>query len=114
MHETSLAQSIISIVKNSLPKDLSKQVTAVHLNIGILSGIEQNALLTAFDILKKQTVMKDASLIIDEIKGMAKCLDCNTQIEMNEFGKPCGNCGSYALEIVKGREMNVSYIETED
>jgi hydrogenase nickel incorporation protein HypA/HybF len=114
MHELSIAQSIVSTVENSFPEGFSKKVIAVHLSIGTLSGIEIDALTFSFDIIKKETFLKTAELDIDHIKGIAKCNDCNNQIEMNEFGIPCPSCGGFSFEIIQGKEMKVTSVEVED
>jgi hydrogenase nickel incorporation protein HypA/HybF len=114
MHELSIAQSIISTVENSLPEGFSKKVTSVQLNIGKLSGIEIDALKFAFDIIKKESLLKSAELDIEAVKGVARCTDCNNQIEMNEFGIPCPSCGGFSFEIIQGKEMKVMSVEVED
>jgi hydrogenase nickel incorporation protein HypA/HybF len=114
MHELSIAQSIISTVENSLPEGFSKNVLSVHLSIGKLSGIEIEALTFAFDIIKKESLLKDAEIDIETINGIARCNDCNNQIEMNEFGIPCPSCGGFSFEIIQGKEMKVTSVEVED
>jgi hydrogenase nickel incorporation protein HypA/HybF len=114
MHELSIAQSIISTVEHSLPEGFSKNVLSVQLSIGKLSGIEIDALKFAFDIIKKESLLKVAELDIEAIKGIARCNDCSNQIEMNEFGIPCPSCGGFSFEIVQGKEMKVTSVEIED
>ncbi len=114
MHEVSLAQSIISTVENSLPKDFSKKIVSVHLNVGVLSGIERDALAFAFSIIKNESKLNKAEIIIETINGFVTCNECNNQFEMNEFGIPCPACGSFSLHITKGKEMKVTHIEVED
>jgi hydrogenase nickel incorporation protein HypA/HybF len=114
MHEVSIAQSIISIVERSIPENNSKKVTSVYLSIGKLSGIENEALKFAFSIIKKDTILRDAEMIIETIYGKAVCNDCGNNFELSEYATPCPTCNSFSLKITEGKEMNVTHIELED
>jgi hydrogenase nickel incorporation protein HypA/HybF len=114
MHEVSIAQSVISIVEKSLPENNTKKVTLVYLSIGRLSGIEIEALKFAFSIIKKDSLLKDAEMVIETINGKAICNDCGKSFELSEYATPCPNCESFSLKIIEGKEMNVTHIELED
>lgn len=114
MHEVTLAQSVISTVENSLPKDFSKKIAYVHISIGVLSGIEKDALTFAFSIIKKDTILSNAEIVFETVNGLVICNECNFKFEMNEFGIPCPECGSYSLKILQGKEMKVTHISVDD
>ncbi len=114
MHEVSIAQSIISIVEKSVPENNTKKVTSVYLSIGRLSGIEIDALKFAFSIIKKDTILKDAEMVVETINGKAVCNDCGNNFELSEYANPCPKCSSFSLKIIQGKEMNVTHIELED
>jgi hydrogenase nickel incorporation protein HypA/HybF len=114
MHELSLAQSIIEIVEKSVPEDFNQRIVSVHLDIGQLSGIEIDALTFAFSIIRKDTLLGNADLIITRIHGLARCRECGHEFELNEYGNPCPLCQSYSLQILQGKEMKVLHISVED
>ena len=114
MHELSIAQSIIKIVESSLPNKNENKVNSVHLLIGKLSGIEIDALQFAYSVLKNNSILNCSVLKIDVKNGLAKCLTCNITFEMNKYGIPCPDCGGFAIEILKGKEMKVLKINIDD
>jgi hydrogenase nickel incorporation protein HypA/HybF len=114
MHELSIAKSVIQIIENSVESDFNKKITKVHLNIGKLSGIEIDALTFSFSIIKKNTILENAEMEINQINGMAKCRKCGINFELNSFGNPCPKCNDYAIDILQGKEMKVTQISIED
>ncbi|MFI5187519.1 MAG: hydrogenase maturation nickel metallochaperone HypA [Chitinophagales bacterium] len=106
MHELSIAQSILAIAENAAPKNKAV-VTGVSLQIGQLSGIEIEPLKFALSVIKENTILQDADLDIEIIKGEAECTICKTVFPMDHFGSSCPQCGSYFVKVLKGREMKV-------
>lgn len=107
MHELSIAQSILAIAKNAMPGNSHASVTSVGLQIGELSSIEIESLEFAFSIIKTNTVLKNAELNIEVIKGEAECNECKTIFYCCTYGSCCPHCQSYSKKIMKGREMKV-------
>jgi hydrogenase nickel incorporation protein HypA/HybF len=107
MHELSVAQSIISIAENAAPKTSNTSITSIHLQIGELSGIELEPLRFAFSVIKKDTLLENAELDIELIRGEAQCPQCKTEFKMHYYGASCPNCGNYFIHVTKGREMKV-------
>ena len=114
MHELSIAQSIIQIVEKSIPQNFNKQITHVHLQIGVLSGIEIEALEFAFQILKEKSKIPSSQLVIDKLLGEAYCNNCCFVFEVSKFGESCPNCHNFDISILKGKEMKVSRIEASE
>lgn len=107
MHELSIAQSVLSIAENAMPENNKATVTSVGLQIGELSSIEIDSLEFAFSVIKLNTILNNAELIIEVIKGEAECNECKTIFPACSFGSCCPHCQSYSKKIIKGREMRV-------
>ncbi len=107
MHELSIAHSILSIAENAAPVNSKAVVTGVRLQIGELSGIEIGSLEFAFSVIKADTLLQNAELNIQIIKGEAVCTECNTVFPVSSYGICCPQCKSYSMKIMKGREMRV-------
>jgi hydrogenase nickel incorporation protein HypA/HybF len=107
MHELSIAQSILTIAENAVPKDKKVVVTGVGIQIGELSGIEIEPLKFALSIIKEDTILEKADLNIETTEGEAECTDCKMIFPVHYFGSCCPQCGSYFLRILKGREIRV-------
>ncbi|HOK52434.1 MAG: hydrogenase maturation nickel metallochaperone HypA [Bacteroidales bacterium] len=113
MHELSLAQSILSIVQQAIPPQQHERVRTIYLQIGTLSGIEIDALTFSFDIIKESSPFALASLDIEIIEAQGKCNGCGTLFTYETYGTPCPRCGSFSIEIIRGKEMRVSGIDVD-
>jgi len=107
MHELSIARSILEIAENAAPKNEHAVITGVGLQIGELSGIEIEPLRFALSVIKEDTILEHADLNIEIVPGEAECTQCKTVFPIHHFGTCCPQCGSYFINIVKGREMKV-------
>lgn len=113
MHELSLAQSILSIIEQAVPRQQHERVKTVYLQIGTLSGIEIDALTFSFDIIKERTPFAAAVLSIEEINAQGQCNQCGTIFTLQAYGTPCPRCGSISIVIIRGKEMRVTGIDVE-
>jgi hydrogenase nickel incorporation protein HypA/HybF len=114
MHELSIAQSILSIAENAIPKNTNAVVTGVGLQIGELSAIDIETLEFAFSVIKADTLLQNAELNIEVVKGEAACTDCGTIFPLSSFGTCCPECKRYSIKILKGREMKVLSITVDE
>jgi hydrogenase nickel incorporation protein HypA/HybF len=69
MHELSIAMSIIEIVEEESERLGGAHVSAVHLKLGLLSGVAKQALLSCFDLACENTSLSDCQLVIDDATG---------------------------------------------
>ncbi len=114
MHELSIAHSILSIAENAAPKKDHTIVTGVGLQVGELSGIEIEPLQFAMSVIKENTILEKADLNIEVIEGEAECTQCKNIFPVHHFGTCCPQCGSYFINILKGREMKVLNIVVDE
>lgn len=71
MHELSIAQSILVIVRQHLPEDRNREVKSVKLKVGNLSGIVPESLQFCFQMASEGTEMQGARLEIEPVSGDA-------------------------------------------
>ena len=111
MHELTIIENILNIVKNNLKNDPS-EVKKIFITLGVLSGIEKNALLQSFAAIKKNHPFTRTKLIISENKRVIFCPTCKkqTKIQKNLILK-CRFCGKRKVDIIKGKEMTIDKIE---
>lgn len=69
MHELSLCQNILKIVKEQANEHQKKQVVRINIEIGDLSAVDFNALTFWFNVIVKGTVAENAKLDIIKVKG---------------------------------------------
>jgi hydrogenase nickel incorporation protein HypA/HybF len=113
MHELSIAQEILSIVKASLPSPDAK-VISVRLKIGHLSGILIDSLKFSFEAITSQTEFEKTKLEIIEIPIKIKCNECAKTSILNEPIFLCPECNSFNVQLLEGRELEIFEIEIED
>ncbi|BBO76311.1 hydrogenase nickel incorporation protein HypA [Desulfosarcina widdelii] len=115
MHEMGIAMEIVDIAKASIPQDMQgAKVQRVNLQVGKLSAIVSESLRFCFDLVTKDTPLEGAELSIEELPVVARCKDCNTQWTVTEAVFTCKKCQSGNIDILSGRELDITSIEIED
>lgn len=77
MHELSLCQSAVEIIQRQAEQHDVKRVTAVWLEIGALSCVEESAVRFSFEIVCHGTVAQGCDLHI-VYKPASWCWDCSS------------------------------------
>lgn len=111
MHELALTQGIVDIC---LQHAGSRKIKVVVVEIGMLSGVVPEAVEFCFAACSRDTLAEAADLEIHQKEAEGRCLDCLMIQPVELLYDPCCQCGSYALEILSGKEMRVVEIEVDD
>lgn len=113
MHEASIVMELLRIASDECYKNGYKKINSIKVIIGRASGVMTDALLFAFDVLKGDTPAKDANLIIEETPVRGVCKDCGKEFESDEnyLIFECPVCGSFSVNIVSGKELDITEIE---
>jgi len=112
MHEMGIAMQIVEIAVASIPSDLkSAQVKRVNLKVGKLSAVVPESLQFCFQIAIQDTPLRDADLYIEEIPLRIRCTDCNAEWTAHEPVFECRKCHSGSIEMLSGRELDITSIE---
>ena len=114
MHEASIAISLLETVSAKCLQEGYSSIESVRLKVGKAAGILPDALLFAFDIVKKDTIAREAELVIDFIPLGGHCLDCNSCFESEErYIFACPVCGCRSIKITQGNEMQIVDMEVD-
>lgn len=113
MHEASIVAELLNIATNECIKNGYSKIEQIKVVIGRATGIMTDALLFAFDVLKKDTPAENANLIIEEIPVRGICKDCGEEFENNEnyIIFECPHCGSFSVDLISGKELNIIEME---
>ncbi|HUH91845.1 MAG TPA: hydrogenase maturation nickel metallochaperone HypA [Casimicrobiaceae bacterium] len=111
MHEMALAQSVLEIVEATARRHAAQRVTAVRLEIGVLSHVAPEALEFCFGAVTRGSLAERARLEIETTPGAAWCVPCGETVALSTLGAPCPQCGSYQLAVSQGEAMRVIDIE---
>jgi hydrogenase nickel incorporation protein HypA/HybF len=114
MHELSIAQSIVDIVIQHLPKDEVVSVRSVRLSLGAMAGVVPDSLEFCFGAITAGTALEGATLEIEHIPLTAHCNNCGRDGEIEPTLFACSACGSTSLTVLSGREMQVRDIDVEE
>lgn len=113
MHEMTLMESVRSIVLEAKRHQPFERVRRVVLEIGKLSGVQEEAMRFCFDIVMEGSPAEGALLEIEEIPGKAWCNHCEAEVEVPSRLDPCPRCGGMPGKITQGTEMRVKGLEVE-
>ena len=94
MHELTLALSALDIINDTAKEHHLETVDQVIIEKGMLSGVLDDAFVSAFAIISKGTCAEHASLKIMLAPAMAWCKRCNQEFAMTHFDKICPTCDS--------------------
>jgi hydrogenase nickel incorporation protein HypA/HybF len=111
MHELSIAMSILEMAEEEAGRR-SAEVTAIHVKLGLFSGVVKQALESAYDLARTDTALQSAELIVEEIPVMIYCPSCRGPRAVSSIQQLCcSECETFASEILQGRELQVVALE---
>jgi hydrogenase nickel incorporation protein HypA/HybF len=114
MHELSIACSIAELALEEA-RSREVRVTAIHVQLGALSGVVAEALAGSWEIAVAGTLLAGSQLMIQEVPLTVHCRDCALQSAVEcTFPLLCPACGRPAPEIVDGRQLQIVALEVED
>ena len=111
MHELSIAMDIVRIAEGETAKVNAEKVLKIEREIGVLSGIEIDALNFVWSAAVQKSVLANAVKEIIVIQGVGKCEDCGNIFDMKNIYDCCPKCGSNFKNILKGKELKVKTLE---
>ena len=106
MHELSLAESIIEIVRDYAAEHRFSRVNSLTLSFGRLSCIEPKALEFAFEIQSKETPAEGACLEFRILPAVVHCFSCSQDTELQDsfFYAECPRCSGKDVLLTGGTE----------
>ena len=112
MHEAALAESILKIAQDTATANHAQKISAIGLKLGEMSGVEVEALIFSFDVLKKNTPAENAELKITRVPIVAECNGCGKSFTVARYNFFCPECGG-VLILQSGRELLVEFVDCE-
>ncbi|MBO0613312.1 MAG: hydrogenase maturation nickel metallochaperone HypA [Pseudomonadota bacterium] len=113
MHEMSLCEGVLQIIETEAKRQQFRKVKTVWLAIGVMSGVEIEAMRFCFDVIVRNTLADGATLEIIEVPAEAWCLECAQTVSIQQRYDACPHCGSYQLQVTSGEEMRIKELEVE-
>ena len=111
LHELSIAESVVRIAGRQAD---GRRVTKVCMKVGHLRQVVPSALSFSFELVAQGTPVEGAGLEMEEVPATGRCRGCSAESELKSFPLQCLACGSFDLEILRGEELSVEYLELEE
>ena len=113
MHEMSIAQSLIEIIKDEMVKHDAKVLRSVRLNIGQMSAIVPDSLSFCFQVITEGTELAGAEIRMDVIPLTGFCRECKKDFEIIDYEFSCSHCGSTEIEATGGQDLSIVEMEVD-
>ncbi|WP_456299004.1 hydrogenase maturation nickel metallochaperone HypA [Methylovulum miyakonense] len=113
MHELSLCESILQVLEQQAQTQQYRKVKTVWLEIGVLAGVEVEALRFSFDVVTQGSLAEQAKLEIIDMPGQAWCMPCGRNVAVQQLYDLCPHCGSHQLQVNSGDQMRIKELEVE-
>jgi hydrogenase nickel incorporation protein HypA/HybF len=114
MHELSIAMGIVEAAADEAQRRRVK-VNAVHLRLGVLSGVVKDALLFSYELACQDTPLAGSQLVVEEVPVAVLCPRCKEKRVLSSVQSfACPECGTPTMNIVQGKELEVFALEVEE
>ncbi|MBI3932058.1 MAG: hydrogenase maturation nickel metallochaperone HypA [Acidobacteria bacterium] len=111
MHEYSVAQALIDRAAHEARARGALRVLGLTVQVGQLSGVEPDLLLSAYEICRVGTVCQDAALAVGRVDAQWSCPRCAATIAPGDVLR-CPRCAAPAC-LARGGELLLERIEIE-
>jgi hydrogenase nickel incorporation protein HypA/HybF len=113
VHELSLAQSVVDLLLEEARRNSISRIEVARLRIGRLRAIVPDLLKTGLEMVGRGTLAEGARFEIEEVRGRARCPDCEVEFDLDDLFALCPTCGRYGCTILAGQELLVIEFEGE-
>lgn len=113
MHELSLAQGILGIVKSEREKNGFSRVLEVSVKVGEFSGIIPRCLEECFPLAAEGGCAEGAKLNIEVLPSVFRCDGCGYEGRPDRARACCPACGGEQIRMISGREFYVENLVVE-
>lgn len=113
MHEMSIAQSLLDIIREEMAKHNARLLHSVRLNIGQMTAIVPDALSFCFQVITTGTELEGAKLIIEVIPLKGYCKGCKGTFEIKDYTFACPGCESTEIDTISGQDLSIVEMEVD-
>jgi hydrogenase nickel incorporation protein HypA/HybF len=105
MHELSVAEAVIEQLERLVEREGAARITRVVLRLGVLSGVDSEALRFSFPLAAEGTRAEGAELVLEEVPLRVRSADCGAETEADPLDVVCAACGGNDVRIVEGEGL---------
>ena len=112
MHELAIAESLVTIACEHAAA--GRQITRVGVQVGALRQVVPSSLAFGFELLAAGTPVEGAELELEAVPAAVRCRTCGRETEQAGFPLCCGACAGFDIEVIRGEELLVEWVEIDD
>jgi hydrogenase nickel incorporation protein HypA/HybF len=113
MHELSIALSMIEQIEQVAAQHPGP-VRSVQIRIGVLAGVDCEALRFAWEIARAGTPLASTILEIESVPLRVRCPACGSTHAAEMDSILCPRCVTPEQEILEGRELQLASLEIDE
>jgi len=115
MHELSLVEGMMDIVRESASQNNIHRVTRIKLVIGELTMALPDSMRFAFSVLSEDELFRGAELEIEQWGVICRCEECGTEFKPgDDYVFLCPGCGKGRVVVIQGHELYLDSYEGDD
>ncbi len=118
MHEVGIASSILEAGRAETARRPGARLTAIGVRVGLLSGVDVDALRFAFECLVANTDDQNVTFTIEACPRVNCCQACGHEFDSPSDSPftdaPCPQCQSRQTRFVSGDQLDLKFIEVEE
>lgn len=115
MHEISLVRSIFNTLEAEFSKAELDRMTAIDLQLGLLSNVEPTLMHNAFAaVTTAEEKFQDVQLNIETVPIEIQCEVCEQTTLVQEYKFACGHCGRPTNNIIRGMELLIHKVHFQE
>ena len=118
MHEVGIANSILEAGHRELALRPGSTLVSIGVRVGVLSGVDIEALRFAFECLVAGTGDEKVRFVPESCPRTNRCTACEREFpspaESPFLDAPCPYCGSTRTQFVSGDELDLTFVEIEE
>ncbi len=112
MHELGVVFHCIKQINEIAAENKVVKINSVTIELGEVSTVIPYYFEDCWNwAVKKETVLKDAKIVIETIRAVTHCEDCGENYPTVAHGKTCPHCGSANTYLLTGNEIVIKQIE---
>lgn len=114
MHEVAIMSEALRMADEAAATAGAARIRKLRLRVGALSGVVQDSLQFAFDVVSEGTRAAGAKLEIEAVPATFWCAKCQREFACEDLFSDCPQCHEPSGDLRRGRELEISAVELDE
>lgn len=115
MHELAIAYNLVEMADHAARQADVERVIAVHLRLGALSNVVDDALRFGYDVATQGTRLEGSRLEIEQVPVVVYCQHCDAEVPLPSLQLfQCPLCATPTRDIRQGKELELTHLEVDE